>query len=109
MGIHKNPVAPNDLYTQATKSVSGSLCVYSFVELALLVFVHGSANCLTPLNILIHLVACMGSLNIVLLLEKKLILKSLTTMWSGLPNLRKPYQHLNVFPMPHISRFVGGY
>ena len=55
MGIHKNPVAPNDLYTQATKSVSGSVCVYSFVELALLFFVYGSANCFTPLNLLMHL------------------------------------------------------
>ena len=55
MGIHKNPVVPNDLYTQATKSVSGSLCVYSFVELALLLFVHGSANYLASLNLLIHL------------------------------------------------------
>ena len=54
MGNHKNPVALNDLYTQATKSVSGGLCVYSFVELALLLFVQGSANYSTPLNLLIH-------------------------------------------------------
>ena len=101
MGIHKNPVVPNDLYTQATKSVSGSLCVYSFVELALLLFVHGSANCLTSLNLLIHLWPALDSLNIVLLLEK-------INPQKFNNNVVRSYQMHYVFLIPHISRFVAG-